>query len=77
MKTTAAINIEVFKLAGEVKTGMSTLRPCCWRRAFFAYASPRSCVPLTPAPEECKFQNGHGRPWFHADGLVFATDGKN
>ncbi|EFW38608.1 hypothetical protein HMPREF9554_00909 [Treponema phagedenis F0421] len=41
------------------------------------YASPRSCVPLTPAPEECKFQNGHGRPRFHADGLVFATDGKN
>ncbi|EFW36996.1 hypothetical protein HMPREF9554_02545 [Treponema phagedenis F0421] len=30
----------------------------------------------TPAPEEYKFQNGHRRPWFHADRHNFTTDGK-
>ncbi|EFW37147.1 hypothetical protein HMPREF9554_02371 [Treponema phagedenis F0421] len=34
-----------------------------------------SAAILYSAPEECKFQSGHGRPWFHADGLVF-DDGK-
>ncbi|QSI00030.1 hypothetical protein DWQ65_08130 [Treponema phagedenis] len=45
-------------------------------RDLLAYASPRFC-PVTPAPEGCKFQNGHGRPWFQTDGLVFDKDVKN
>ncbi|CEM62841.1 hypothetical protein TPHV1_50101 [Treponema phagedenis] len=57
---------KLHRLAGEVKARMSTLRPCCCA-GLFRLMLRRDSDPLTPAAEECKFQNGHGRPWFQTE----------
>ncbi|EFW38624.1 hypothetical protein HMPREF9554_00872 [Treponema phagedenis F0421] len=36
-----------------------------------------NALPYGKFTHRCQAQNGHGCPWFHADGLVFDTDGKN
>ncbi|CEM62899.1 conserved hypothetical protein [Treponema phagedenis] len=36
-----------------------------------------NALPYGKFTHRCQTQNGHGRPWFHADGLVFDKDVKN